>query len=132
MLNALNINSNFPHTVFTAFFKFGNFSAFVSDIWHPSPPLFRGLLKNDHLSDFLIKNVFSSCSFFFPILITAIFLTKVAILRETERTVFSMIHNFQIDKRVYCFIELLEIVNEFVGSSVVYFNASITWLKVKL
>lgn len=121
-LNILYTYSYFSHTILTAWFKFSYFSAFISNIRHPSPPFLRCLFQNNHLSNLLTENILSISTLLFSILITTIFLSKIAILFWTKWTILGVINNFKINEWIYFLVKLLEIINKFIWTTIVLFK----------
>lgn len=91
ILNVLHVNAYFLHSLLTALLQLWNTDTLVPHIWHPTPPFLWLFLKNDHLSHLLIKDVFSSGTFFFMIAICTVLPSKITIFFKAKGTVLDMI-----------------------------------------
>ena len=93
-LDSSRVDSYFFHTYLTALFKFWYNCALVLNIFDPSPPFLRLFLKDNHLSNLLCENILPISTFFISITITAILVSKVAVLFFAMKTRLTMINDF--------------------------------------
>ena len=105
--------------------EFADDGAFITDVVHVLPPLFRVELEEELLSDLLVQKLSSIGCFVMEVVVCTVGFVLVAVSAGTSVTAQSRVDQFQVDVVLDLGVELSEALDEAVGLPVIWVGADL-------